>query len=847
MNSIGKIQASLASATQETTLALANANFDFSLIKFEAPAEYKELGLALAEKKRSEAEAGSAHVTARRLGSLFHTMLPETPNLIRAYGTRASEIAKSPAVNPRGTEEYGPIRDYVGVDGTSIWAAATSGSAAIAAHLLACLIACCWRADEATAIWLEIVSERKRRLEEKTSSADYFDLTEAISSKLTLEKDQLANWDASARAWLAAADDAPVIRSRQKSVRGLLNHLNASVNSRQDLYTSVTEAWKLSLETLENVITGTSYSIQDGAVVVALVAWHLYPDLIILGPQIQDIKQNDVLIESGGVVTIGLATPIAVEDTSRGSGVHWSLSLGHLRYYGTTRTTSRSLASTPSGNSRFTFTEFVLIFLGAMIGLWSENETVSLESALSFIELAVTKFEETITASYEASIAQGMLKGSWIRILKDAIGLCNDRLPAKREEIRKLVHLGLRRPGFATIMHTRFDPTVTPRYRLFGLDTLMFVEALHETADQDMFLEKSIQQFMAKRPHAPAPAGPVKNHFLLLVGERGAEWVELLFYSKITPPDLERSKTGYDKIKEIRSDGGPGLTLIGWFSRVSGVECRQSDLAKWQIVNHNQFDGRLEDHFTSTSLHLRFTGYTREIDFGAHNKISNGSFVEAVVSAYDSGDWLGDVNILRALSSSWLKFVVPLNGCTGDAVGKAPERELVTVENWEELLSPHPSLPGVIKCYGNWQARLTAVSICVQRGYHTFLFDNHGCWRCAFEQLDFLTQQWTPQDLETPSDSEKTSTGPESDTDDDIDDAGLDREHAANKADDGGNHAGPISPSTERHMPLSNDDKSCHDDDESSSSSDDEEPCGPVRPFPPPPPGIRKVHTIFIL
>jgi hypothetical protein len=79
MNTIGKIQASLASATQETTLALANANFDFSLVKIEAPAEYRELGLALHEKKRSEAENGSVHITAQRLGSLFHSILPETP------------------------------------------------------------------------------------------------------------------------------------------------------------------------------------------------------------------------------------------------------------------------------------------------------------------------------------------------------------------------------------------------------------------------------------------------------------------------------------------------------------------------------------------------------------------------------------------------------------------------------------------------------------------------------------------------------------------------------------------------------------------------------------------------
>ncbi|KAK8098775.1 uncharacterized protein PG998_012016 [Apiospora kogelbergensis] len=131
MDVIGKVQASIAAASQETTIALANANFDMSLIRIEAPQEYKALGSALAKRKRNIAEDGPAHVTARRLGTLFQGILPETPNLIRAYGTRASEIAQSPVVNPKGTDAHGPFKDYVGVDGTSIWAAATSGSAAI--------------------------------------------------------------------------------------------------------------------------------------------------------------------------------------------------------------------------------------------------------------------------------------------------------------------------------------------------------------------------------------------------------------------------------------------------------------------------------------------------------------------------------------------------------------------------------------------------------------------------------------------------------------------------------------------------------------------------------------------
>lgn len=71
MDSIGKFSASLVQGTQETTLALANANFDFSLIKIEAPVEYRALGAHLSTARRQTAEEGTIHVTARKLAALF--------------------------------------------------------------------------------------------------------------------------------------------------------------------------------------------------------------------------------------------------------------------------------------------------------------------------------------------------------------------------------------------------------------------------------------------------------------------------------------------------------------------------------------------------------------------------------------------------------------------------------------------------------------------------------------------------------------------------------------------------------------------------------------------------------
>jgi hypothetical protein len=91
--SFGRITASLTSGIAEATATLLNVNLDFSLVKIEAPHEFSSVGAALSSLRRESAESGPVHTTARKLGALFEPNLPMTPNLIKAYGSRASEIA----------------------------------------------------------------------------------------------------------------------------------------------------------------------------------------------------------------------------------------------------------------------------------------------------------------------------------------------------------------------------------------------------------------------------------------------------------------------------------------------------------------------------------------------------------------------------------------------------------------------------------------------------------------------------------------------------------------------------------------------------------------------------------
>ncbi|KAL8776210.1 MAG: hypothetical protein Q9203_003417 [Teloschistes exilis] len=214
MVSLGKLTPSVFAATQENNAATIAINFDLAFHKTEVSPEFRPLRNSLAPYRRKAAEDGDLHFTARRLWALFQQIRPDTPNLYRAYGVRASEIANKIAIEPRTRWWAGAFTPYQGIDGGSIWAAATSGDRAVAIHLLTCMLARMWPAPEATSIWEEIVTTRKEELKvlgRQEPQAFYA----TSSAKLSITREQLANWDASARAWLQAGDDANKLRRVQ--------------------------------------------------------------------------------------------------------------------------------------------------------------------------------------------------------------------------------------------------------------------------------------------------------------------------------------------------------------------------------------------------------------------------------------------------------------------------------------------------------------------------------------------------------------------------------------------------------------------------------------------------------
>lgn len=430
---IGRLTSAVASGTIDTTIALASLNFDFSLYKVEAPKEFHGVGTVLSSARRTEAESGRAHVTARKLGALFELLLPPTPQLVKAYGLRASEISSSIAARDRGFSSYGVFANQIGADGTSIWAAATSSHSAIKLHLLACMLARIWDGPEAISIWVEIVNGRKLEIKSQFEQNNIGDLAANMAAQQELTRMQLAEWDASARAWLRAAD--MVKMKQQKQLELIIGNLRTDVNSKPSVYESVMQAWQVALEGMECLVSGMPQKMQTGEILLGLSAWHLFPDLIYIHSSMTTITQSDPLVQPGGVLTVGLH----LSNHAGVSGVTWSLPLAHLRYYGTPVRTSRSIVEDGS-RSRLSVNEFFQAVLGCVFGGWEKVGSDPGPAAKFIIQVCERFIQAALKDGHPHTLA--IIRQSWLFILSESAKdfLASESL--ERQTYIRLINLG---------------------------------------------------------------------------------------------------------------------------------------------------------------------------------------------------------------------------------------------------------------------------------------------------------------------------------------------------------------------------------------------------------------------
>ena len=421
MSAISRLHNAFMSIPQELTVAAANFNLDFSLMKVEAPKEYHGLRDALSTHRRDDAEEGTAHVTARKLGALFEAKVPKIQHLIEAYGKRVS------AISSRSTNEAKKQHDYVGIfaaqagpDGTSIWAAATSGQAALALHLLAYMLARIWKSHEATSIWVELVDRRKQEINDTYNNTNVVETAAMMAAWQEFSRKQLAALDASARSWLRTADADR--KQQQTQLMLIVNNVNVSANSKKDPYESVLEAWTSGMCAMESMVKGIPQQVRNGAVLLAMSAWHLYPEMEVLADETKHINQHDDLM-NGALLTI---SRFAASDNQK--GVFWSLPLARMRYYSPPVVTKRLLASE---TSRVSMAELWTVALGNLIGQWTDLCSEHERLCKTIIRLS-------------SLVNQPRISIVWLHCLAKAANKYNAADSADGQHYRRLFGLGMR-------------------------------------------------------------------------------------------------------------------------------------------------------------------------------------------------------------------------------------------------------------------------------------------------------------------------------------------------------------------------------------------------------------------
>jgi hypothetical protein len=74
---------------------------------------------------------------------------------------------------------------------------------------------------------------------------------------------------------------------------------------------------------------------------------------------------------------------------------------------------------------------------------------------------------------------------------------------------------------------------------------------------------------------------------------------------------------------------------------------RKVELDEYQLVTPAPFDGKLEDSFVTTVLHLSFTEFEMPYNVGRRDAMDKDiCLVETLVQVYDREKWVADLDIL---------------------------------------------------------------------------------------------------------------------------------------------------------------------------------------------------------
>ena len=175
--------------------------------------------------------------------------------------------------------------------------------------------------------------------------------------------------------------------------------------------------------------------------------------------------------------------------------------------------------------------------------------------------------------------------------------------------------------------------------------------------------------------------------------------------------------------------GRPGIALL---VPPAAPRIKAHDINTWNLINDIEFDGQLRDCFQGTSLHLSFTGSSLPLDVGYSGRQDTEVYLlESVVSVHERGEWVADLDILKALGKHQLLIRRDGLHCPYAAEELAAPCEptkdrIVSLQSWTEFLE-RPQTRSIFQAHNNWQARLAATAVCIAQGHKAILLPKTVC------------------------------------------------------------------------------------------------------------------------
>lgn len=132
-------------------------------------------------------------------------------------------------------------------------------------------------------------------------------------------------------------------------------------------------------------------------------------------------------------------------------------------------------------------------------------------------------------------------------------------------------------------------------------------------------------------------------------------------------------------------------------------------------------------------MHLSFTEFYVPL-YLRHGHDQKVYMLESVVSVHDSGVWVGDVDIIKALEDKRIQNLSRLGHCVHNQPPSGLHSSALSAENWNEILDPPPEC-FVVRSNGNWVGRLAALAILSQTlpqndRASICVCENDTCWDC---------------------------------------------------------------------------------------------------------------------